>query len=413
MTMTTPTGLFTFLFVVHAVLGVVFLVHLLACRLRAHRVPPTADPHHVPDLQVVVLTCGEAPVVLDRTLARCADLVAAGVDVVLVANGPDRDDDDDMAQTARTHGARFQRMPYLGSKARVMRRLVDACVHAFVAFVDADEAPVPGALLSLARALEAEDDDVAFVQGFNASSHRTWWQRWEVARLEIYRNVVCRARDAAGRVHFLGTTAVLRVAALRSVGIPDWSVTEDNALSALLHFSGWRSRFHPTVCSLGLPCEGLMAWWRQQRRWSHGNLTVLRWVVGQALRHPPRTRAQAALVGGYLISGSFFAASTLWSLALLGTAVAVAAGALPPMALGWHLVWLLAVALILPGPGALPTALRLVGGNLVVLPGYLAGVIRALTTRGAIFDVSLKDMGGLAPARVSGPVGPARRPGRP
>ena len=120
-------------------------------------------------------------------------------------------------------------------------------------FLDADEAPVAEELLAMTRRLHQSPKKIAFIQGKNGSMARTAWQRWEATRLELYREVVCRARDTVGRVHFVGTTAVLRVEVLRKIGLPEWSVTEDNALSALLHFSGWHSGFHAPLSSLGLP----------------------------------------------------------------------------------------------------------------------------------------------------------------
>ena len=380
--------------VLNSAVGAAFLGHLLSCRLTPSRSRPT-PVSTLPSLQVWVLTCGEAPVVVARTLAACAPLAARGVPVALVQNSLATEHDDLLRELCATHAVRFVRVPHLGSKARVMERLLADCTTELVAFLDADEAPRPEVLLDLARALAAEPDDVAFVQGHNASVHHRWWQQCEAVRLSVYRNVVCEARDTVGRVHFLGTTAVHRRRALEAVGIPDWSVTEDNALSARLHFSGWRSRFHGVECTRGLPCESLPAWWRQQRRWAHGNLTVLGWVLRRAWSQPPRSRDSLALLAGYVLSGSFFAAATLWTLLLLGTAIAAVLGWVPLAALAVHGIWFLALVALVPGPRRLYTACMLMVGNVVVLPGYLAGCVRALDPRRAAFDVSVKDQRGL------------------
>jgi cellulose synthase (UDP-forming) len=84
------------------------------------------------------------------------------------------------------------------------------------------------------------------------------------------------SRDAWGVSFFCGTSAVIRRAALESIGgFPEECDTEDIFTSIILLASGWRTICLPEPLSIGVAPANLTALIKQRTRWCHGNLRML------------------------------------------------------------------------------------------------------------------------------------------
>lgn len=142
--------------------------------------------------------------------------------------------------------------------------------------VDPDHVPLPNfceRLLGYFR-----DPDVAFVVGPQIyGNHDNVVTRWAESQQYLFHSLLQRAGNRQGIAMLVGTNNAVRIAALRSIGGLQDSITEDMATSLVLHSTDnpatgrrWRSVYTPDVLAVG---EGPSSWtdyFTQQQRWSRG-----------------------------------------------------------------------------------------------------------------------------------------------
>ena len=85
-----------------------------------------------------------------------------------------------------------------------------------------------------------------------------------------YFNIAAACKDRLGAASLHGTNAVIRRAALESVGGYNPGLAEDLETSVALHARGWRSRYVCEPLAPGMVPETLAAFWIQQLKWSRG-----------------------------------------------------------------------------------------------------------------------------------------------
>ncbi|MDI1227839.1 MAG: glycosyltransferase [bacterium] len=163
--------------------------------------------------------------------------------------------------------------------------LNNALKHAkgeFIALFDADFIAEPR---FLDRTLGYfADPKIAFVQPpqeyYNFDSyqyvgsdraHNSWSEH------SLFYRVIQAGRDVYNGTMFCGCSAVLRRAAIDSVGgIATGTVTEDMHTSVRLHNAGWDSAFHAETLSAGLSPHDADGFRRQRLRWAQGAMQVFR-----------------------------------------------------------------------------------------------------------------------------------------
>ena len=163
--------------------------------------------------------------------------------------------------------------------------LNNALLHAkgeFIALFDADFIAEPR---FLDRTLGYfADPKVAFVQTpqeyYNFDSyqyfgpdraHEAWSEH------SLFYRVIQAGRDVYNGAMFCGCSAVLRRAALDSVGgVATGTVTEDMHTSVRLHEAGWTSAYHAETLSAGLAPYDALGFRKQRLRWAQGAMQVFR-----------------------------------------------------------------------------------------------------------------------------------------
>lgn len=151
----------------------------------------------------------------------------------------------------------------------------------FILTLDADHMALPE---FLERTLGYFDDPtVAFVQTpqsfYNTGSllyRRAHGKDGEWSESNIFYRCVQPAKNGRNASFYVGTSAVLRRAALDDVGgFATGTVTEDIHTSLRLHAKGWRSVFISEPLAFGLEAQSLREFYAQRRRWAVGSLTLL------------------------------------------------------------------------------------------------------------------------------------------
>ena len=142
--------------------------------------------------------------------------------------------------------------------------------------VDPDHVPLPNfceRLLGYFR-----DPDVAFVIGPQIyGNYDNVVTRWAESQQYLFHSLLQRAGNRLGIAMLVGTNNAVRIAALKSIGGLQDSITEDMATSLAVHGARnkattrrWKSVYTPDVLAVG---EGPSSWtdyFSQQHRWSRG-----------------------------------------------------------------------------------------------------------------------------------------------
>ncbi len=231
------------------------------------------EPHLSVDVLVPIYT--ESLEILDRTLAACAALRWPRL-AVHVCDDSHRDE---VARLAAEHGARYLRGPKRHAKAGNLNAALEVTTGDLVAVFDTDHVPQ-------ARFLERtvphfRDPGMGVVQTPHHFYNPDVFQRAFGAgdavpnEADLFNHAIQGARDTWGGAFFVGSGAVFRREALRSVGgFNLLSITEDIHTSQKLHARGWRSAFVDEDLAAGLSAESFRGYLVQRRRWMLGCLQI-------------------------------------------------------------------------------------------------------------------------------------------
>lgn len=150
----------------------------------------------------------------------------------------------------------------------------------FIAVFDADHIPNKHFLTKTLGYFQ--DETISFVQCpqsfYNLDSYQIRSSqsiRW--GEQTLFFRVIQRGKDYLNATMFVGTTAVLRRAALDSIGgFATGTVTEDFHTTVRLQQKGWASVFHDEALAFGLAAPSLRSYTSQRLRWGQGGMQVLR-----------------------------------------------------------------------------------------------------------------------------------------
>jgi cellulose synthase (UDP-forming) len=117
----------------------------------------------------------------------------------------------------------------------------------------------------------------------------------------IFYELVCPGKNHFNAVFCVGTNVVFRRAALAEIGgLYTASNSEDIWTSLELHRRGWRSVFLREALARGLAPDNLLAYFKQQFRWSYGGFEVM--IRGKLFRR--RTGLTLDQRFQYLLTGT-------------------------------------------------------------------------------------------------------------
>ena len=127
------------------------------------------------------------------------------------------------------------------------------------------------------------DPKLAFVQSpqdfYNLESfeHQRRWNGQIFNEEAVFYRVIAPAKNRWHAPFWCGTCALVRVAALRSVGgVSTDSVTEDIHTTIRMYRKGWAGAYHNEVMARGLAPDDATSYLIQRNRWALGAMQVLR-----------------------------------------------------------------------------------------------------------------------------------------
>jgi cellulose synthase (UDP-forming) len=239
--------------------------------------PPPVASGPSPRVAVLIPTYNEPVEVLLPTIAASVALQPRHDTWVL-----DDGRRDEVRRLAEKLGAKYlTRLDNRHAKAGNLNHALSVVDAEVVAVLDADQVPTAAFLTSLLPYFA--DDHLAFVQSpqdfYNLSSfeHQRRWNGEMFNEEAVFYRVIAPAKTRWSAPFWCGTGALVRVAALRSVGgVSTDSVTEDIHTTIRMYRAGWRGAYHNEVLAHGLAPDDAASYMLQRNRWALGAMQVLR-----------------------------------------------------------------------------------------------------------------------------------------
>jgi cellulose synthase (UDP-forming) len=230
-----------------------------------------ANGELTPTIDVFITVYGEPAEIVRGTVRAARDMHVAHNTWIL-----DDGDSDEIRDLAAEEGVGYRRRKvHDHAKAGNVNAAFWGTTGEFMVILDADHVPSPGFLL---RALpQMHDPLVAFVQTPQAfPSARGLVAMGTAEAQRIFYELVMPGKNHFNAVFCVGTNVIFRRAALAQIGgMYTASNSEDIWTSLELHRLGWRSVFVPETLARGLAPDNLLAYLKQQFRWSYGGFEVL------------------------------------------------------------------------------------------------------------------------------------------
>lgn len=259
---------------IHNAFGLV-LYTVALWSLDSEAAPTTSDPA----LRVAVLipTYNEPAEVLLPTIAAAISLRPRHETWVL-----DDGRREEVRRLAEQLGASYLTRPdNRFAKAGNLNHALASIDADIVAVLDADQVPTARFLTALLPYLA--DPRVAFVQSpqdfYNLASfeHERRWNGELFNEEAVFYRVIAPAKTRWSAPFWCGTGALVRIAALRSVGgVSTDSVTEDIQTTIRMYRAGWTGAYHNEVLVHGLAPDDAASYMVQRHRWALGAMQVLR-----------------------------------------------------------------------------------------------------------------------------------------
>jgi cellulose synthase (UDP-forming) len=354
---------------------------------------------------VLIPTWNEPPEVLAPAIAAAVALRPAHETWVL-----DDGDRPHIAKLAADLGARYLRRDDRShAKAGNLNHALGVVDADVVAVLDADHVARPGFLRETLGYFD--DQRVALVQTpqdfYNLESfeHSRSAHRDGFNEQSLFYRAILPGKNRWQAAFWCGTSALLRVAALRQVGgVATGTVTEDIHTTIRLHAAGWRTVYHNRVLARGLAAAGPSQYLMQRHRWGTGAMQVLR--ADNPLTIPGLTVAQR-LAYAFTLLGWFDAWRSLGYLlvpvAVLLTGAVPIRAPLGAFAAAFGVTFTLQqLALWLLGRGWQRPWLAVLF-DLVRLPSNLAATVSILHRHPARFAVTPKGRTGARARRAPAP----------
>ena len=254
-------------------------------------------------IAVLVPTYNESTDILTPTIAAA---VAMRIDhETWVLDDGDRPD---VARLAATLGARYLTRPtHEHAKAGNVNHALQQIDADFVAILDADHVASEQFLVRTLGYFE--DEGLALVQtpqefyNTNSFEHASGEGEARFHEQALFYRVLPAGKNRWGAAFWCGTGAMVRVAALRDVGlVATDTITEDIHTTIRLHRKGWRTVYHNEILARGLAASDAGTYQAQRLRWGTGAMQVLRsenpmFVSGLTIRQ--RLAYAATLLGWF------------------------------------------------------------------------------------------------------------------
>ncbi|MGE0267138.1 MAG: glycosyltransferase [Candidatus Omnitrophota bacterium] len=267
--------------------------------------PKIADEE--PSIAVLIPARHEPSDVIEQTLLACYNLDYENKSIYLLDDSSIVSYKQEANRIAEQFGSVvFSRDEHRGAKAGIINDCCRTLSEKYVAILDADQNPMPHFLKALVPYLQ-QDENLAFVQSpqfytncsVNSVAMTSNYQQG------IFYEYICEGKSRNGAMMCCGTNVLMRRAALEDIGgFDEKTVTEDFATSLRLHLKGWNTLYINNPLVFGMAPQDLIAYFKQQSRWSMGNTQVFKSVIRAFFTQPFRLTTRQWFE--YFITGTYY-----------------------------------------------------------------------------------------------------------
>jgi cellulose synthase (UDP-forming) len=265
------------------------------------------DWSKAPEVAILIPARHEERDVLDTTLTCMDNLDYPNKSIYLLDDSSLPEYNEIAEEMAKDHGAHlFRRAERHGAKAGIINDCIRTLNHKYIVVFDADQMPIPRFLKETIPYLEA-DPKLAYMQTPQFYSNIERSTVAEAANLQfcIFYGYILEGKSGLSAMMCCGTNDVIRREALQDVGgFDETSITEDFSTSLDLRMRGWKGAYFNHVQAFGTGPFQLGPFFKQQWRWSRGNIGNLGKVLRNLLLRPWKLSPAQWLED--LATGSFF-----------------------------------------------------------------------------------------------------------
>ena len=234
---------------------------------------PTPPPNPPPNLTVdVFITTYDEPVEMVERNLQAACAMKGSHRTWLLDDSANPDLEHLAAQLGTGYLARDNRDH---AKAGNINAALAQTTGEIVAIFDTDHVPAED---FLERTLgHFHNPKIGFVQvmlTFN-NGEESWVARAAMETSLEYYNPTSLGNEAVGGTTLMGSNALLRRAALETIGGYQPGLAEDLATSIQLHAAGWQSAYVAEPLAPGIAPPSFNAWFLQQMKWARGVFELL------------------------------------------------------------------------------------------------------------------------------------------
>jgi len=236
------------------------------------RIPASEPPpNRRPTIDVFVTACGEDVEMVERTLRAVVEMRGEHRSWLL-----DDGADTRLVELAERLGAGYLTRPGSGdAKAGNVNAALARTDGELIVIFDVDHVPEPGFLECTIGYFD--DPAIGFVQAMLNFRNETqsWFSRAAAETCCDFFNPTSMGMDRLGSATMIGSNALIRRSALKSIDGYRPGLAEDLATSIALHAAGWKSAYVAEPLAPGLAPTNVSAWFIQQLKWARGVFEIL------------------------------------------------------------------------------------------------------------------------------------------
>ena len=270
---------------------------------------PGPLPANPPQVAVLIPTCDEDPLALERSVSTVSELRYPNLRILLVENSRKEESKQHAHSVAARYGVEVVDIPNRGHKAGALNdveALLGDDVKYSVIF-DADQR-IQADLVSDAVALLEADDELGVIQTpqtYENCQSSLLACAISQQQMLLYDGII-EGKGALRRAPCYGSNFAIRRKTLQDVGGWDeTNLTEDLTTSYHIHARGWASLYLRRLYAMGLVPPTLDSYWKQQLRWAKGNTTLFFQLLGSLVRGKLRP-VPSSIIVDYLLASSFY-----------------------------------------------------------------------------------------------------------